>query len=82
MDFITGLPKYEGKEVILVIVDRLTKYAHFLSLSHPFKASTVAQLFLDNVYKLHGLPTDIVSDRDPIFTSQFWKELLNKIGVK
>ncbi|KAJ4821432.1 polyprotein [Rhynchospora pubera] len=82
MDFITNLPKSEGKEVILVVVDRLTKYAHFLSLSHPFKASNVAQTFLDCVYKLHGLPNEIVSDRDPIFTSKFWKELFDKIGVK
>ncbi|KAJ1687481.1 hypothetical protein LUZ63_018871 [Rhynchospora breviuscula] len=82
MDFITKLPKSDGKEVILVVVDRLTKYAHFLSLSHPFKASTVAQVFLDGIYKLHGLPTEIISDRDPIFTSTFWKELLGKIGVK
>ncbi|KAJ4783151.1 polyprotein [Rhynchospora pubera] len=82
MDFIKNLPKSEGKEVILVVVDRLTKYAHFLSLSHPFKASTVAQTFLDCVYRLHGLPNEIISDRDPIFTSKFWKELFDKIGVK
>ncbi|KAJ4750063.1 polyprotein [Rhynchospora pubera] len=82
MDFISGLPKSEGKEVILVIVDRLTKYAHFLSLSHPYKASHVAQLFLDNVYKLHGLPNNIISDRDPLFTSRFWREIMDKIGVK
>ncbi|KAJ3704209.1 hypothetical protein LUZ61_007914 [Rhynchospora tenuis] len=82
MDFISGLPKSEGKEVIFVIVDRLTKYAHFLSLSHPYKASTVAQLFLDTVYKLHGLPVNIISDRDPLFTSNFWKELMGKLGVK
>ncbi|KAJ3707248.1 hypothetical protein LUZ61_010953 [Rhynchospora tenuis] len=82
MDFILGLPKSEGKEVILVVVDRLTKYAHFFSLSHPFKASNVAQVFLDGVYKLHGLPSTIVSDRDPIFTSNFWKELMEKLGDK
>ncbi|KAJ1699965.1 hypothetical protein LUZ63_008477 [Rhynchospora breviuscula] len=82
MDFISGLPKSEGKEVVLVVVDRLTKYAHFIALSHPYTAPTVAQLFLDNIYKLHGLPTNIVSDRDPVFTSQFWKELMQKLDIK
>ncbi|KAJ4811165.1 polyprotein [Rhynchospora pubera] len=82
MDFIGGLPKSEGREVILVIVDRLTKYAHFISLSHPYTASKVAQLFLENVYKLHGLPSNIVSDRDPLFTGIFWRELMVKLGVK
>jgi RNase H-like domain found in reverse transcriptase/Reverse transcriptase (RNA-dependent DNA polymerase)/Retroviral aspartyl protease/Integrase zinc binding domain len=82
MDFITGLPKSKGYEVILVIVDRLTKYSHFLPLTHPYSATSVAQLFLDNIYKLHGIPSSIVSDRDPIFTSRFWKELMNKLDVK
>ncbi|KAJ4757727.1 polyprotein [Rhynchospora pubera] len=82
LDFITGLPKSQGKDVILVIIDRLTKYGHFLSLTHPYTAANVAQLFLDNVYKLHGIPQNLVSDRDPIFTSLFWKELMNKIGIQ
>jgi hypothetical protein len=72
MDFITGLPKSEGKSVIMVIVDRLTKYAHFFSLSHPFKSSTIVTAFMETVQKLHGSPKIIVSDRDPIFTGHFW----------
>jgi hypothetical protein len=68
MDFITGLLKSEGKSVIMVIVDRLTKYAHFCALSHPFKASTVATAFMETVQKLHGSPKIIVSDKYPIFT--------------
>jgi hypothetical protein len=72
MDFITGLPKSEGKSVIMVIVDRLTKYTHFCALSHPFKASTVATAFMEIVQKLHGSPKIIVSDKDPIFTGHFW----------
>jgi hypothetical protein len=77
MDFITGLPKSEGKSVIMVIVDRMTKYAHFCALSHPFKASTVATAFMETVQKLHGNPKIIVSDRYPIFTGHFWIELFS-----
>ena len=72
MDFITGLPKLEGKIVIMVVVYRLTKYAHFCALSHHFNTSTIAATFMDIVQKLHGTPKIIVSDRDPIFTGNFW----------
>ena len=67
MDFIMGLPKSEGKSVIMVVVDRLTKYAHFCALSHPFNVSTVVTVFMETVQKLQI----IVSDRDPIFTRNF-----------
>jgi IS30 family transposase len=82
MDSIIGLPKSEGKSVIMVIVDRLTKYAHFCSLSHPFKASTVSTAFMEIVQKLHGSPKIIVSDRDPIFTGHFWTELFSCLGTQ
>jgi hypothetical protein len=72
MDFIIGLLKSEGKSVIMVIVDRLTKYAHFCALSHPFKANTITTAFIETVQKLQGIPKIIVSDRDPIFTGHFW----------
>jgi hypothetical protein len=80
LDFIEGLPKSRGKDVILVVVDILTKYAHFLPLAHPFSAHQVSKLFMDNIHKLHGLPRVIVSDRDRIFTSSFCKKasLLSK----
>lgn len=71
MDFITGLPKSLGKEVIFVVVDRLTKYGHFFALSHPYSAMDVAKVFMDGVFKLHGFPTTIVLGRDPHFLSNF-----------
>jgi hypothetical protein len=82
MDFIIGLPKSEGKSVIMVIVDRMTKYTHFCALSHPFKASTVATTFMEIVQKLHGSPKIILSDRDPIFTGHFWAELFSCLGTQ
>jgi hypothetical protein len=82
MDFIEGFPVSDGANSILVVVDRLTKYAHFLPLRHPYTAASVAKLFIDNIVKLHGVPLSIVSDRDRIFTSHFWKELLKALGTR
>jgi hypothetical protein len=56
MDFIEGLPKSNGYSVIMVVVDRLTKFAHFVAVKHPYTAATIAQHFMDNIVKLHGLP--------------------------
>ncbi|KAJ0796576.1 putative nucleotidyltransferase, Ribonuclease H [Helianthus annuus] len=81
MDLIVGLPKSKGKNVIFVVVDRLTKYAHFMGLTHPISASSVARAFVDNVYKLHGWPTTIVSDKDSIFLSNFWQEFTRLQGI-
>lgn len=81
MDFIEDLPKSEGKNTIFVIVDRFGKYVHFLSLSHPFILVQVARLFMENIYKMHGLPTSIVSDSDKIFLSLFWKELFKGLRL-
>lgn len=75
LDFIEGLPKSYHYDTILVVIDKLTKYGHFIPLKHPFSANSIAKLFLDNVYRLHGLPQVIISDRDKVFTSAFWTRL-------
>lgn len=67
MDFIDGLPLSFSESVIFVVVDRLSKAAHFITLSHPYTALSIAQAFLDTVFRLHGLPRTIVSDRDAFF---------------
>ena len=82
MDFIVGLPKSGNKSVIMVVVDRISKYAHFYALQHPFTASTMAQIFMDQVFKLHGMPHSMVFDRDPTFTSNFWQELFKLQGTQ
>nr|KYP32653.1 Transposon Ty3-I Gag-Pol polyprotein [Cajanus cajan] len=82
MDFIEGLPNSWGKQVIFVVVDRLSKVAHFMALSHPYTAREVAQSFMDHVFKLHGFPNSITSDRDPVFVSSFWQEFMAYQGVQ
>jgi len=81
MDFIEGLPKSFGKDVILVVVDRFSKYAHFAALSHPFTAADVAQVYLNNVFTLHGWLESIVRDRDKVFSSEFWQALFSVQGT-
>lgn len=82
MDFIDGLPNSNGKTTIFVVVDRLSKYAHFVPLSHPYTAVTVAMSFFDNIFKLHGMPKTIVCDKDLAFTSLFWTELFALNGIR
>jgi hypothetical protein len=62
MEFIVGLPKLGNKLVIMVVVDSLSKYAHFCALQHPFTTSTMAQIFMDNIFELHVMAHSIVSD--------------------
>ena len=82
MEFIEGLPPSNGKNTILVVVDRLRKSAHFLTLSHPYTAKMVAEKFVDGVVKLHGMPRSIISDRDPVFISHFWREFFKLSGTQ
>jgi transposase InsO family protein len=82
MDFVEGLPTSMGKNVILVVVDRLSKYAHLVSLSHPYTAGIMARLLFDQIFRLRGLPKSIVSDRDSVFTSNFWKEMFRLSGTE
>lgn len=82
LDFITGLPKSKGYEAILVVVDRLSKYSHFILLKHPYTAISIAEIFAREIVRLHGIPKSLISDRDPIFVSNFWLELFKLQGTK
>lgn len=82
MDFIEGLPRSKSFNCILVIVDKFSKYGHFIPLAHPYTALEVAKLFMLHIYKLHGLPLVIISDRDKIFTSQLWNHLFTSSGTQ
>lgn len=81
MDFMDGLPKSHENTSIMVVVDLLTKSAHLIPLSHPYTALVVAAKFVVNIIKLHGIPRSILNDRDPIFISNFWKELWKTQGT-
>ena len=80
LDFIMGLPQYQGNTVLLVVVDRFSKGIHLGMLPSNYSALMMASLFLDIVVKLHGLPRSLVSDRDPLFVSRFWQELFRASG--
>ena len=72
MDFIIGLPMVQGKDCIFVVVDRLTKYVHFFAISAQYTSAQVSELFFREVFRLHGLPKTIISDRDNRFMGGFW----------
>jgi transposase InsO family protein len=82
MDFVEGFSRVNGKSIILTVVDRFSKYTHFVPLGHPYTATSIAKVFFEEIVRLHGWPESIVSDRDPVFTSKFWTELFKLSGVK
>ncbi len=81
LDFVSGLPPSKGNTVILTVVDRFSKVVHFIPLPKLPSARETAQLMVDHVFRLHGLPVDVVSDRGPQFASRFWKEFCRQIGA-
>lgn len=81
MDFVTHLPSSHGFTTILVVVDRFSKGVHLGALPTHYTAYKVANLFLEIVCKHHGFPRSIISDRDPIFISSFWRELFKLSGT-
>ena len=83
MDFVVGLPKTpRGLDSIWVIVDRLTKSAHFIPINIRFSLEKLTFLYISEIVRLHGVPSSIVSDRDPSFTSRFWESLNRALGTK
>ena len=83
MDFVTGLPRTRmGYDAVWVIVDRLTKSAHFLPIRFSCSLDELARLYIKEIVRLHGVPSTIVSDRDPRFTSRFWGVFQRAFGTQ
>ena len=83
IDFITSLPTTaKGKDALMVVVDRMTKMVHLTSTTSTATAMDVARMFLRDVWRLHGVPRSVVSDRDTKFVSLFWKELMRLLGSR
>ena len=81
MDFIVGLPEVRGRDSICVVVDRLSKYAHFIPCTSTITAAEVARLFLNHVWKLHGFPRSIITDRDTKFAGAVWRAFTNQLKI-
>jgi hypothetical protein len=82
VDIVEALPRVNVKTSILSVVDWFSKYCHFIPLAHLYTVESVAQAFFADIVRLHGVPQFIVSDRDPMFTSTFWRELMWLMGTK
>jgi len=81
MDFVTGLPWSKGNDAIWVVVDRLTKMRHLVPCRTTIDAPTLADLFLDNIWKHHGLLLTIISDRGPQFAAEFWGTVCRRLKI-
>ena len=83
MDFVSGFPLTQHKhDYVWVIVDKLTKSAHFILVRMDYSMDQLAELYVEEIVRLHGVPLSIVLNRDPRFTSRFWKELQSTLGTK
>ena len=83
MDFIDGLPRTRrGNESIWVIIDHLTKTAHFIPIRSNRTAASLVEIYMREIVRLHGVPSSIVCDRDPLFASNFWKAFLESLGTR
>jgi len=83
MNFVTHLPRsVRGNDSIWVIVDRMTKCAHFLPINQKMSLDKLVELYVKEIVRLHGVPASIISDRDPRFTSRFWQSLQNTLGTQ
>jgi hypothetical protein len=82
MDFITGFPKTQRQnDSIMVVIDKLSKSAHFIPVKSTYKVINIAEIFMKEIFRLHGIPKMVISDRDVKFTSNFWKELFAGLGT-
>lgn len=81
MDFIKGLPRARDFYSIMVVVDRLSKFGHFIHLKHPFTAKQVAEVFTETIVSKHGTPRSLITNRDKIFLSHSWKALFTAMGT-
>jgi hypothetical protein len=83
MDFITGLPTLtKQNDTIMVVLDKLSKSTHFIPIKSTCKVIYIANVFMKEIFRLHGMPKEIVSDRDTKFTSRFWKSLMDSLETK
>ena len=80
-NLVTNLPESNGFTAIVVFIDKLTKMVHLIGYKKEVTTMEYAQIFVDNVFRLHGLPEVIISDRDPRFTSKFWRALFDLLGT-
>uniref|UniRef100_A0A670KDA0 Gypsy retrotransposon integrase-like protein 1 n=1 Tax=Podarcis muralis TaxID=64176 RepID=A0A670KDA0_PODMU len=82
IDFMTDLPRSRGKTAVMVVVDLLTKMCHFIACSHAVTAEETARLFVEHIFRLHGIPSRVISDRGKQFTSRFWRKLMSLLQVE